>query len=97
MAKQPNLTAHQRKIVDRYYEHQDTIFATKLSELVGSIALAESDKEREKLWKRAAEYLVKCKVDAATVLAICNAKDIQKLAAAAGAIMAGKPVSIAKK
>ena len=40
MAKRPDLTSSQRKIVDRYYEHRDTIWATKLSELVGEIALA---------------------------------------------------------
>lgn len=90
MAKQPNLTAYQQKIVGRYYDNLDSIVATKLSELVGSIALASTDKERDKLWKRAAEYLAKCKVDAATVSAICDAKDVQKLAVVVGKIVAGK-------
>lgn len=97
MAKQPNLTSYQRKIVDRYYEHQDTIFATKLSELVGSIALAETPKQRDTLWKRAAEYLAKCKADAATIDAICTPRDVQRLAQAASAVMAGKKIPVFAK
>jgi hypothetical protein len=92
MAKQPNLSPYQRKIVDRYYEHQDTIYATKLSELVGSIALAESDKQRDTLWKRARDYLAKCKADDATIAAICDARNTQRLAQAAAAVMAGKRI-----
>jgi hypothetical protein len=43
MAKRPDLSSYQRKIVDRYYQHQDTIYATKLGELVGDIALAHAE------------------------------------------------------
>jgi hypothetical protein len=92
MAKQPNLTNYQRKIVDRYYQHQDTIYATKLAELVGSIALAETDKQRDTLWKRAREYLTKCKASDAAIAAICDSRNTQRLAQAAAALNAGKPV-----
>lgn len=43
MAKRPDLSNYQRKIVDRYYEHRDTIWATKLNDLVGEIAIAQSE------------------------------------------------------
>lgn len=43
MAKRPDLSAHQRKIVDRYYQHRDTIWATRLGELVGDIGVAQAE------------------------------------------------------
>jgi len=48
-----DLSRYQKKVVDRYYEHRDDIMVNKLSELVGELYLAESDKKRETLWKRA--------------------------------------------
>jgi hypothetical protein len=67
MAKRPDLTAYQRKIVDRYYEHNETIHATKLGELVSEIALTSDAKKLDKLWKSASEYLAKCGVELAIV------------------------------
>lgn len=91
MAKRPDLSAAQRKIVDRYYEHRDTIWATKLADLVGEIALlggAASDaKKLDKLWKSAGEYLAKCGADAATIARIAGARDAKLLAQAAGELM----------
>jgi hypothetical protein len=92
MAKQPNLTPYQRKIVDRYYEHQDSIYATKLSELVGSLALATTDKQRDTLWKRAADYLAKCKAHPSSIDAIITPRNLERLAQAAAAVQAGKPI-----
>ena len=48
-----DLSRYQKKVVDRYYEHRDDIMVNKLSELVGELYLAESDKKRDSLWKRA--------------------------------------------
>jgi hypothetical protein len=45
-------TRNQKKIIDRYYDHRDTIMLDKLSELVGELYLADTDKKREKLWER---------------------------------------------
>lgn len=92
MAKQPHLSAYQRKVVDRYYEHQGTIYATKLADLVGDIALTSDAKKLERLWKSAGEYLLKCKADPATVARIVGARDAKLLAQAAGAVMAGQPI-----
>jgi hypothetical protein len=87
MAKRPDLSAAQRKIVDRYYEHRDTIWATKLADLVGEIALATDHKKLDKLWKSAGEYLSKCGADAATIARIAGARDTKLLAQAAGQLM----------
>ncbi len=80
MAKQPELTRFQRGIVNRYYEHQDTIYVGKLGELVGTIALATTDKAKDKLWKSAREYLIKCKVEPMAVAKVCDARDTKALA-----------------
>ena len=45
------LSPHQKKIVDRYYTHRDTIMLTKLQELVTELYLAKG--KRNALWKRA--------------------------------------------
>lgn len=92
MAKRPDLTNYQRKIVDRYYQHQDTIYATKLAELATEIALASDAKKADAMWKRAREYLLKCGGDEATVAKICDGRDMKLLGQAVSAVAAGKPV-----
>lgn len=47
------LSRHQKKIVDRYYTHRDTIMLTKLQELVTELYLAEAKGTHHALWKRA--------------------------------------------
>jgi len=49
----PEYTRHQKKIIDRYYEHRDGIMVAKLSEIVSELYLADTDKKRAKLWERA--------------------------------------------
>lgn len=51
-------TPHQRKIIQRYYEHQPQILRQRLSELVGDLFLAEG-KRRRQLWSKAADCLQK--------------------------------------
>jgi len=47
-----DLTPHQKKIVNRYYDRKDEIMLTRLQELVTDLYLAETDKKRDALWKR---------------------------------------------
>lgn len=47
------LSRHQKKIVERYYTHRDTIMLTKLQELVTELYLAQAKGTRQALWKRA--------------------------------------------
>ena len=56
------LSAHQKKIVERYYERKDEIMLTKLQELVTDLYLAETDKKRASLWDRAAKAMANLKV-----------------------------------
>ncbi len=53
MPKGQPLSRHQQKIVGRYYDHKDTIMATKLAELVTELYLCETEKKSLTLWKRA--------------------------------------------
>ena len=48
-----DFTKHQKKIINNYYDQRDNIMVTKLSELVSELYLAESDKKKDQLWKRA--------------------------------------------
>lgn len=92
MAKRPDLSSAQRKIVDRYYEHKGTIHATRLCEIVGDIAVEAEPRKLERLWKSAADYLAKCGVEPALVAATIPPRNLKLLGEIAGAIMAGTPV-----
>ncbi len=55
-------TPHQKKIIENYYERRDEIMLNRLSELVTELYLAETDKRREQLWKRAEAAMTQLKV-----------------------------------
>ena len=74
-----NYSAHQQKIIKRYYENMDQVAWQRLSELVADLYLAEG-KKREKLWVSAASFMQKMKVPQARIDAIVEKKDIEKLA-----------------
>jgi hypothetical protein len=83
MAKGQNLSAHQQKIVKRYYENADTITITKLQELVTEIYLVSSSdggKKADTLWKRAHDHLKKTSIKPHVVEAIVSQRDVKKLA-----------------
>ena len=53
MPPKRDYTSGQKKIINRYYEHRETISAHKLAELVSEIALAAGDaKKLDRLWTR---------------------------------------------
>jgi hypothetical protein len=54
-------TAHQQKIIKRYYDNLDTIALQRLAELVGELYLAEG-KKKEKAWKDAGSAMEKLAV-----------------------------------
>ncbi len=57
MAKGQHLSKFQQGIVNRYYEHADTLSVSKLSELVSELAVATSPKAADKLWSRVEQAL----------------------------------------
>jgi hypothetical protein len=72
-------SAHQQKIIKRYYDNQDTIQLQRLSELVTDLFLAEG-KKREQVWNRVVSALEKLKVPADRIQHV-RAKDDPKLLA----------------
>lgn len=91
MAKRPDLSSYQRKIVNRFYEHKETIHATKLGELVSEIAVETEPRKLDRLWKSAGDYLGKCAVEPQMIAATVPPRNLKLLGEIAGAIMSGKP------
>jgi len=71
-------TSHQRKIINRYYEHYDSIQEQRLSELVTEVYLAEG-KKRDRLWKQVGETLTKLGLPAARVEHLLTRRDASLL------------------
>ncbi len=62
MAGGREYSSAQRKIINRYYDHIDTIVLTRLAEITTDMALAMGDtKKLDRLWKRAEQALAKVK------------------------------------
>lgn len=80
MAGGREYTGHQRKIINRYYEHKDTIMLTKLAETVSELYLCTSEKKAEALWKSAATAIKNIGADPARAAKVLAARDVQGLA-----------------
>lgn len=75
----------QRKIIDRYYQNEDTIVATRLAEIVSDMALAGGDaKKLDRLWKRAEQALARTKLNPAEVRTVLERRDMVGLGKLAG-------------
>jgi hypothetical protein len=79
LAKGQHLSSYQKGIVNRYYEHHDTILITRLSEIVSELYLAEG-KAAEKHWARAEKALAASKMQPAKFEGILKKRDVVKLA-----------------
>ena len=80
MAKRPDLTDHQRRIVHRYYNNIDTISVQKLQEIVSDLALADDPKKADRLWKRAETALAKTAANDAEVRTALAQRNLESLA-----------------
>ena len=69
----------QRKIIDRYYEHRDTIMSHKLGEIVSELYLAEG-KKAESLWARAEKALGALSANETRVRKLLDDRDLGALA-----------------
>ncbi len=84
MATGQHLSAHQKKIVNRYYEHLDTITITRLAEATSELYLCTEPKKAEKLWTTVARALEKTAAGDKQVKSILEAKNIKGLAELVG-------------
>lgn len=80
MAKGQHLSAYQKKIVNRYYEHLDTIALTKVAEATTELYLCTDPKKAEKLWQTVERSLDKVAVNDASVRNVLTKRDIKGLA-----------------
>lgn len=76
----PDYTPYQKGIINRYYEHRDTLALQHLAEIVSDLYLADTEAQKKRLWKRAATALVKLKPPKALTERILAAQDIPGLA-----------------
>jgi len=66
-----DFTAHQRKLINRYYDHRDEIALARLQEIVTELYLATTEKKVDQLWKQVEKAMAALKVspkDAARIL-----------------------------
>lgn len=81
MAGGREYTNHQRKIIDRYYQHHDTIVIQRLGEIVSEMALAlGNDKKLDTLWKRADQALAKSGLKPEEASGIVERRNVEELA-----------------
>jgi hypothetical protein len=78
MAKE--FSGYQKQVIKNYYENLDKIVLARLSELVGSIYLAESESKKQTLWKQVESALKKLKVPEAIAQHIIKARNPEILA-----------------
>ena len=77
MAGGQEYSRNQRKIIDRYYQNEDTIVATRLAEIVSDMALADGDQKKlDRLWKRAEQALARSKLNQAEIRTVLEKRDI---------------------
>ena len=80
MAGGQEYSRSQRKIIDRYYQHEDTIVAQRLGEIVGDLALAAGDEKKLKsLWARAEKALAKTSLSEGDKRRVLESRDPELL------------------
>lgn len=67
-------SAHQQKIIKRYYNNYDAIQSQRLSELVTELYLAEG-KKRDRLWTQVANLLTKLEFPEARIAHLLAKRD----------------------
>lgn len=69
-----DLSPHQLKIINRYYQNWDSIKLQQLSELATELYLAEG-KKRERLWKRVEDLLRKMEFPESRIAHLMEKRD----------------------
>jgi len=80
MAKGQHLSAYQKGIVKRYYEHKDTLATQKLGEIVSELYLCTDEKKAGRLWDRAAKALTNAGANKVRVERLMRSRDVERLA-----------------
>ncbi len=85
MAGGQDYSKTQRKIIDRYYDNQDTIVAQRLGEIVTELFLAAgNEKKTNQLWTRAEKALAKSGLNKSRIAQVLKDRDLEGLGRLAG-------------
>ena len=79
MAKQ-EYSSYQKKVIQNYYQHKDTIVLTRLQELVTELYLAETEAKTKRLWQQVEKALDKMKLKPAVKSRILERQNVEILA-----------------
>ena len=79
MAKK-EYSGYQKKVIQDYYKHKDTIVLTRLQELLTELYLAESPAKTKRLWQQVGKALDKMKLKPTVKSHILEKQDVQILA-----------------
>jgi len=79
MAKQ-EYSNYQKKVIQNYYQHKDTIVLTRLQELVTDLYLSETPAKTKKLWQQVEKALDRMKLKPTIKSRILQKQDIKILA-----------------
>jgi hypothetical protein len=77
---QQDYSENQQKIISRYYSNLDTLMLQKLQAMVSELYLAESDKKKDRLWKRVRQAMENLKVPSPILEHIMSTRDVEVLA-----------------
>ena len=81
---------HQLKIISNYYEHRETLMLQKLGELATELVLADSDRQRDRLWGRVAAAMANLQIPPTLTEHILTSRDPEILARNLNDWLAGK-------
>ena len=79
MAKQ-EYSNYQKKVIQNYYQHKDTIVLTRLQELVTELYLAETEAKTKRLWQQVEKALNKMKLKPTIKSRILEKQNVELLA-----------------
>jgi hypothetical protein len=71
---------YQKKVIQNYYQHKDTIVLTRLQELVTELYLAETEAKTKGLWQQVEKALDKMKLKPAVKSRILERQNVEILA-----------------
>ncbi|MEZ6060323.1 MAG: hypothetical protein R3C19_08185 [Planctomycetaceae bacterium] len=89
MAKR-DYTAHQQKIIKRFYDNREAIDDQRLAELVTNLYLETSDKKRAKMWVTAEEIMTRMNLPPSRIQHVIESRDAAVLARVVEELQSGK-------
>ncbi len=73
-------TRHQKKIIERYYDHKDSILLTRLGEIITEMLLADTPRKLDRQWSRAEQTMRAMKLKEDVITRLIAQRDSAELA-----------------